>query len=186
MRKILVLFLICLGLVGCSQKRLPEKVEWLDGHTDTELEMANACIGKVTDALNSKDKTSLLALFSENTLNDISENNYDEQIESLFQYVDTTITAYEIYTPEPASEKETEFGKASLKLFGLYKLISPEKSYYMYYRFCPRDDFNTDEIGIQKISITSNEIFQKDNFYWPKESNLPAISVIKTPTDYTK
>ena len=98
-------------------------------YTDTELEMANnTCIGKVTDALNSKDKTSLLELFSENALNDISENNYDDQIESLFQYIDTTITAYEIYTPEPASEKKTEFGKVSLKLFGLYKRDYEEKS----------------------------------------------------------
>ena len=56
----------------------------------------------------------------------------------------------------------------------------------MYYKFCPRDDFNTDEIGIQKISVTSDEIFQKDDFYWPKESDLPTISIIKTPTDYSR
>lgn len=152
----------------------------------SELEMVDTCIGKVVDTLNSKDESALLDLFSENALNEISENNYDGQIQLLFQYIDTTITAYEIYTPEPASSLEKEFGKISLELSGLYRLISTEKDYWMYYRFCPRNDFDSDEIGLMKISVTSDEIFQREDFFWLKASRLPPVSVIKTPTDYSE
>lgn len=186
MKKLIFMFLICLNLTGCGKNELPKKVEWLKGHTDSELEMANTCIGKVVDTLNSKDKVALLDLFSENASNEITEDDYDGQIQSLFQYIDTTITTYEIYTPEPASEKEKESGKVSLKLFGLYKLISSEETYWMYYQFCPRNDFDSDEIGLIQISVTSDEIFQRDDFYWPKANKLPTISIIKDPTDYSE
>ena len=48
MKKLIFMFLICLNLTGCGKNELPKKVEWLKGHTDSELEMANTCIGRLT------------------------------------------------------------------------------------------------------------------------------------------
>lgn len=177
MKKGMILLTMLLFVSGCGKRKLPEKIEWLDGHRRTDREMADACMEQIVNAINNDDKDALLELISDNAKEERGESEYKEGIENLFSYIDGEIEEYTSYVG-PSTASSSMMGIKTLELRGYYELFTSEGDYWLCFHFCPRNDKDEGEMGITRIVATTSQIEQQEGFYWKYAFDSPGIYFI--------
>lgn len=174
---VVVFLTMLLFATGCSKRKLPEKIEWLDGHRSSEREMADACMEQIVNLINSEDKEGLLGLISDNARDEVGESVYEQGIETLFLYFDGEIEKFEADS-DPNSSRSSMMGVITLNLTGYYRVYTEQTDYWIVFGFCPRNDKDEGEIGIIRIIVTTDEIAHMEEFYWDHVSDPPGIYFI--------
>ena len=172
MKKILSLT-ICLVLVYC----LSGCTVFNRGSSNAyrnDKELADEMIENIIDCAEKEDAKALTELFSQYAKNSIL--NLDKEAEEFINYFQGS---YKSWNGNASSHEKSEYGQIIWReLKGHYSVITDEAQYEIAYIYIPFDKEKPDKEGLTSIEITTEEIFNKDEFLWSLDKK-PGIYVTK-------
>lgn len=156
-RFFLLICFIIITLAGCS------RIELLNSLESRNTEYFHEMMDKVFESFDSADKEGLKNLFSVNVRKDNPE--LDEQIISFFKVYKGPSEIEEIRYSTSGGEK-IEYGKRRTELYNSYDIIIKAGGvrYYIAVELVSRDDFDTDNEGIQTLNIATQEAHESECF----------------------
>ena len=173
MRKILLLTVCCAlvcSLSGCIVFRRGSSNEY---RSDEEL--ADEMIENIIDCAEKEDAKALTELFSQYA--EDSTLNLAEQAEEFIEFFQGQCKSWK---GNASSHKKSEYGKTIWReLRGQYSVITDEAQYKIAYIYIPFHREEPDKAGLTAIEITTEETFNKDEFFWSLDQK-PGIYVTET------
>ena len=172
MKKILSLT-ICLVLVYCLSGCTIFNRESSNAYRN-DKELADEMIENIIDCAEKEDAKALTELFSQYAKNSIL--NLDKEAEEFINYFQGS---YKSWNGNASSHEKSEYGQIIWReLKGHYSVITDEAQYEIAYIYIPFDKEKPDKEGLTSIEITTEEIFNKDEFLWSLDKK-PGIYVTK-------
>ena len=172
MKKILSLT-VCLVLV-CSLNGCTVFNRGSSNAYRNDKELADEMIENIIDCAEKEDAKALTELFSQYAKNSIL--NLDKEAEEFINYFQGS---YKSWNGNANYKEKSEYGQIIWReLKGHYSVITDEAQYEIAYIYIPFDKEKPDKEGLTSIEITTEEIFNKDEFLWSLDKK-PGIYVTK-------
>lgn len=180
MRKsIIILFIFSILILnGCGNNDSSEKLKWMSKKHVTSKEMAAECMEYFTNAFNEKQTDVIIELLPDSALENKETSVYQQQVESLYSYINSDITGFDIDLP-PDSSISNERGKGIVTYRGYYRFFTDEDTYWIRFDLCKRNDENPKEVGLTRIIIASDEVKQREDFNWLYYNDPPGFYVVQ-------
>lgn len=145
--KILLMIILCLNLVACTDSYWSET----EAKEDTD---------ELVEAMFNKDADALRSLISENSKNNIE--NLDEKIEKLMNFCEGEYVSHSNQTTGTETSSSTSSLYAVYASTGMKVTIkTTEDKYLLYLDDITSDEENRDNIGIERIEIVRKEDSEK-------------------------
>lgn len=178
------LLLLIVLLVGCGRKDDMRKTSGQNTHAFfcDDQKVSNELMEAIIEGINNKDLDSIKSVFSINTIN--SDEDIDEEIQVLFDFIGGEITSYE--EADPAGSFDS-FGEGyKIRLISSYYYVSTSKE--KFYFFINDFSVNTkeaDKQGVKFLIVVKADdkmkIFDKDEKILFDENGKIDLKGIYTP-----
>lgn len=150
MVSLLLLFPFC----GCNNMRFK---------VNSEEDIADATFNRLILAIQEKDASGIVALFSETVQ---GENTLAEDALSLIEFIHGDIISVSSAAEAGVGvDREKNNGKQRKEIQSSFCVITTEGKYYVAIKQCVRDDFDDNNIGVLSFNIIEASIWGKDYVY---------------------
>lgn len=141
-------------------------------------EIADETFSTVIEAIESKDQTKLLGLFSKTVHNEV--HALEENALELFEFIEGDILSFsKAMESGMITHDSVDYGKRKKEIESAFNITTTEHIYYFDIKECTRDDYNDDNVGIVSIYVIDSENWGKDYVYRGDAEWTPGINIVQ-------
>lgn len=169
-KKLICIFLFVLLLCsGCGAN-----LTSINDTAKSDDDIADECIEKIVEAINSNDKEAITEMFSVAALSEIDMTIFEQGIDDLFSLWQGEMLEYD---GELSTATNKHSGKIMHSINGFYDIETTEAMHHLLFLSVIRDDENPDNVGLSMIVFVTDELYQSDDFYWEYGNREPGIYI---------
>ena len=124
-------------------------------HIENDGKVADAQLVKILDAIKSKDKNGLKAMFSKQALN--KSDDIDGEIEYLFSFFQGKVTSWVNNAGGPTVSALYEYGHISKELISFYNVKTEGKEYIFFILQYSVDTDHPENVGLYTLRVIKAE-----------------------------
>ena len=141
-------------------------------------EIADETFSIVIEAIESKDQTKLLELFSETVQNEVYD--LEENALEFFNFIEGDILSFsKAMESGLITHDSVDYGKRKKEIESAFNIKTSQKTYYFAIKECTRDDYNDDNVGIVSMYVIGSENWGKDYVYRGDAEWAPGINIVQ-------
>lgn len=141
-------------------------------------EIADETFSIVIGAIESKDQTKLLELFSETVQNEVYD--LEENALEFFEFIEGDILSFsKAMESGLITHDSVDYGKRKKEIESAFNIKTSQKTYYFAIKECTRDDYNDDNVGIVSMYVIGSENWGKDYVYRGDAEWAPGINIVQ-------
>lgn len=122
-------------------------------------EITNRTVGQITKAVNEKNATAFVNLFSETAK--AKNQTLQSDAESFIDFIEGDIVKYYLNGGKPSRYYEMHYGKNREEVNSDYIIETTQKKYQIAIKQITADDFDANNVGIECISIVEDELWNE-------------------------
>ncbi len=170
-----LLVLYTANLYGCAGN-----IDLSNRQARSEDLAADDCFEAIVSAIENKDTESLKALFSPSALEIISEEDFTQSSENLFNFYSGNMKDHKGLL---SSSKSKHSGLLKHYIRGDYMIITDKSTYYLVFHYFWINEEDPLEEGVSLIQIVSENAEETEGFYWDDWSKGPGIYIVDNVED---
>ena len=162
-------FMLTLSFVSC-----------FDGSIfgEDNAKIADETFGKVIGAIESKDASKIVALFSDTVKN---EGDLPQAATEFIDYIQGDIISFSSASESGVgADAYSESGKKRKEINASFSINTTESTYYIAIKECTRDDFDENNVGVLSIYIVDSNKWPEEYVYRGDGKWLPGINIVSS------